>query len=185
MYYKLHIDRTAGLNVYVKRANNISAMLDEGQPIDVEEEGLQLPFEYSMTVSRNKDGSPQEIRMAVYYPEEELMHKDLVEALRGAGVDNLQAFPAIIREKDGDRVVDDYLTVNVIGLVEAADGERSDAMPFADGAYFNKLAIDPARAGELPMFRLAESQMDVLVHEDVAKKLTGKNFRGLKLTALK
>lgn len=182
MHYKLYTDRSPDvMNTYVRPVNNEDAPLDDGGVIDVAAEEMELPFEYTMSVERNEDGTRQDLRMAVYYPGKELMHKELVDVLYGAGVDNLQTFPARIREEESDLVVDDYLVVNVIGLVACADGEKSESMPFVDGEYYTKLVIDPARTGELLMFRLAESRMDVIVHEDVATAIMEKQFPGLLL----
>jgi hypothetical protein len=182
MYYKLDTDLAPDvMNTYVRALNNRSALLDDGALIDVDAEEIELPFKYTMKVRRNEDGTRQELRMAVYYPGKELMQKELVDVLRRTGIDNLQTFPARIQEDESDLVVDDYLVVNVIGLVACADQEESESMPFVNGEYFTKLVIDPARIGELRMFRLAESQMDVIVHEDVAIAIAERRFPGLLL----
>jgi hypothetical protein len=182
MYYKLSTDLTPdAMNVYVRPVNNEDAPLDDGEVIDVAEEEIVLPFEYTMSVEQDENGTPQELRMAIYYPGIELMRQDLLEVLHGAGVDNLQTFPAVIREEGNDRVIESYQVVNVVGLVACADGEASESMPFANGEYFTKLVIDPTRTGGLPMFRLAESQMDVIVHQHVADAIAEKQFPGLQL----
>lgn len=182
MYFKLDTDLAPDvMNTYVRPLNNRSALLDDGSLIDVEADEIRIPFEYTMRVRRNVDGTRQDLRMGVYYPGIELMRKELVDVLHRTGVDNLQTFPARIQDEESDLVVDDYVVVNIIGLVTCADGEKSESMPFVDGEYFTKLVIDPSQTGELLMFRLAESKMDVIVHEDVAIAVAEKQFPGLLL----
>src|SRR5690349_9839457 len=50
-----------------------------------------------------------------------LMRKDLIEALRSAGVDNLDTYDAIIVDPRDRREVHEYQAVNIVGLVAAAD----------------------------------------------------------------
>ena len=186
MYYKISGDEGGEPNVYIKAINNTSARIKNGDLITNPSERRihELPFRFEMKVRRNEDETRQEPRMSAYYYAAELMHKKLVQALQTEGVDNLQLFPAVIVELGSDIVIEDYVIVNVVGLVACAAISDSDSMPFADGLFFHNLVIDPNKTHGLLMFRLAESKLDVLVHERVAKKLMAQNFPYLVLTPL-
>lgn len=187
MYYKISGDIGGEPNVLMEALNNETARLQSGVFIsDPKAKRIsELPFRFNMKVRRNEDGSRQEPRLSAYYDASQLMRKDLVAALQRAGVDNLQVFPAIITDNERDTALEDYVVVNVVGLVSCAAVDASTAMPFAGGFFFNELVIDPARTGGLLMFRLAESKMDILVHDRVAKELQQHHFPFLVLTPLK
>lgn len=189
MYYKITGDMGGEPNVYMQALNNENARIRGGQLIkNLEDKGIdELPFRFQMKVRRNEDGTRQEPRMSAYYYADEIMHKQVVEVMTSVGVDNLQVFPAVISEQEQDttNVIEDYVVVNVVGLVSCAAMDASDSMPFADGLFFNNLVIDPSKIGDLLMFRLAESKMDVLVHEKVAKELMKHNFPYLVFIPLK
>lgn len=186
MYFKLSSDMGGEPNVYMKALNNESARVQNGHFIeDLEDKDIdELPFHFQMKVRQNEDGTRQEPRMSSYYYADELMHKKLVDVLKNSGVDNLQTFPAIITEEARDTIIEDYLVVNVVGLVACAAVDASDSIPFAGGLFFNNLVIEPKKAHGLLMFRLAESKLDVLVHERVAKELQKHDFPYLVLTPL-
>jgi hypothetical protein len=184
MYYKLSADMGGAMNVYVKSANNTDCDLCAGELLDADDDDIELPFEFEMKVRRSADGKRTQPRMYAYFPGRELMRKELVKALEDTGVDNLQTFPARITEEGAPGAIEDYLAVNVIGLVASANQKKSRSVPLATGQYFEHLVIDPKRAGKLLLFRLAESLVDVIVHEKVADALTKQEFEGLQLIKL-
>ncbi len=102
-----------------------------------------------------------------------LFSRRLVAALREAGVDNLETFETVLSNLEGEKPppADFYLAVNVIGLVEAADLKKSELGPGVEekliSVDFDSLSVDPARARNLLMFRLAENTSAVLVHARV------------------
>jgi len=116
-----------------------------------------------------------------YFGRATLMRSDFYEALRSAGVDNLDVYEAIIQSKDGLITHQGYKAFNVIGLVRAADVNRTifndpPATRLID-ASIKTLEIDPTKAKGLLMFRLAEYVGAVVVHEKVKEVLEGKQFR--------
>lgn len=109
-----------------------------------------------------------------------VMTRRLLAALEAAGVDNLDAYEAVIRNPETGFATDDYVAVNLIGLVRAADLERSRVVGgSSDGLIdvdLDGVAIDPARAHGLLMFRLAENTSAVVVHRRVARHLLATGF---------
>lgn len=96
------------------------------------------------------------------------MSKRFVELLEGAGVDNLQKFPAVVESEVNGTVWDDYLLVNILDVIECADLERSTYTEIFPGGYsFDTLAIHAEKADGTLLFRLEESASTILIHKRV------------------
>jgi hypothetical protein len=109
--------------------------------------------------------------------------KPMVIALEKAGVDNLECFPAVLRNPESGTEYRDYFAVNIVGAVTAADMGQSEfdapsGTPIVD-VDFDSLVIDEKRAGDLLMFRLAECITAIVVHERVKQALEAANIRHL------
>ncbi len=106
-----------------------------------------------------------------------LMSRRLVDALRSAGVDNLQTYETQLDVAAGavGTRPDRYLAVNIVGRVQAADLARSETNPESTERFISKdffsLAVDDGKARGLPMFRLAENVSAVLVHAHVRARV--------------
>ncbi len=117
-----------------------------------------------------------------------LMIKELVAALQSAGVDNLDTYPVVIHSETGVPDCHDYLAVNIIGAIAAADLDKSeydDEDEDFDGLFdvmFDYIVIDEDKAKGQLLFRMAESVSTVLVHEKVVNVLKEKGGFGLTLT---
>jgi len=113
-----------------------------------------------------------------------VMRTDLLEALQAAGVDNLQTFKAELHDEVNDRIHDNYVAFNVVGLVSAADLGASELMPHQQSARmldtdFASLTIDAERARELPLFRLAENCSAIIVNENVKNEVESRGIPGV------
>ena len=53
---------------------------------------------------------------------------DFIAMLQSCGVDNLETYPASIYDPETRREITSYKAVNVVGLVQAADMAKSDAI---------------------------------------------------------
>jgi len=172
MHYRLKTD-----------GSKLRAFLDqvEGPGLDVfagsswAPEPELLPYVFSVN-------NPRRAPLPDYISGDGLMSRRLVAALQAAGVDNLQVFDAQLRDEAGGEPDQSYCVVNIVGLVAAADLSKSASLPLAQGHVFTRLTVDPARAQGLPMFRLAESLIDVIVSEPVARAIEAGAFHGLTLT---
>lgn len=116
-----------------------------------------------------------------------LMAEAMVVALRGCGVENLDVYPAVLADPANAREFR-YFAVNIIGLVAAADLERSRWTNFDGEArvdtHFESLVVDPAKARGRLMFRLAEDTATIVVHEHVKRALESAGIRNLRFTPL-
>lgn len=163
-----------------ERGLNSHVELAMGTLWDVQKDDIDLPYRYTMRVV-----SGQTPRLYGWYPGSDLMQQRLVDTLQQNGVDNLQLFPTQIHRQDTNEEVHGYVTVNIVGRIACAVMRESKTSPLADVHYFHELTIDPRKTHDLPMFRLHESPMLVLVHERIAKAIEAGGFEGLTLQAVR
>jgi hypothetical protein len=171
MYFQLECDESA-MTAYLAGENQSSNSLIDGQFIDPAGEDLPVRITWEDTT-----GSP----LYDYYSGDHVMSKRMVDILKKAGADNFQEFATELRNKETGEVSHDFVTVNLLGTVSCANVGESETTELGSTYYFHDLVIDPAKTGGLLLFRLAESMMDVLVHERVAKALMAANLRGVVL----
>lgn len=124
----------------------------------------KLPFRLS--IEPGEDGVLPELT-DVPIP---LMTPRLAAALGQAGVANIDFYPTEIHNLETGAILRDLLAFNLIGLVAAADLEKSlYAAP--DGLLlsvdFDSLVIDEAKTRGALLFRLAESVNGIVVHETI------------------
>lgn len=189
-YYRI-ISPDEGKNIMMKRDSHREIYHTSGVSID--EKKIELPFKIKMFAGE-ESGYDQydpdfegeyiqpsiEERLVDYYSESSVMTPALVNALRDAGVDNLQIFPVEIEDAFTGEVLNfKYALVNIIGLVSCVDLESSEHLPFGNGYYFHKIKIDEEKVKGLSMFRLAESHLEIIVNEKVAKVINSGKFTGI------
>jgi len=133
-------------------------------------------------VSLNPTHSDQ---MLTYYDVDAiLMTRRMLEALRAVGVDNLDAYNAIVRHPGTGFETRDYVAVNLLGLVSAADLSRSRVVGGSSDhkldTGFEGFTVDAARARGMLMFRLAENTSAILVRRTVREHLKREGFEQLR-----
>ena len=117
---------------------------------------------------------------AVIYTNPPLWRDDFIQALRDCGIYNFDTYNVAIHDPDDGTVHTNYKAVNVLGLVAAADMEKSiatvhDGIPLID-VDFDELVIDEKKTRGISLFRLAESTNAILVHERLRDCLLEKGF---------
>lgn len=151
-----------------ERLNNAFAQLRKGRAIvDDERANIhELPFRIAVT------GPPGiEPRLPAFQRSCQFMSHAFVTALRVAGVDSLQTFPLVL-EHEG-RAIGHHCIVNLTAdLGCKVAGEAPEG--FAPG-----LVIDPTRARDTTLFRLAETRLHVLVHRRIVEQLDLAAFEGV------
>lgn len=160
------------MTAYITPINECSVPLIRGRIIDESTEST--PFEYTYD---DPTGSP----LFDYYSGDCLMSKRLVSVLEKAGVDNLQKFETELIDKNTKARRNDYYTVNIIGLVSCASIEESDTSKIGTSYYFHNLVIDPKKTKGILAFRLAESKIDLMIHENIAREIQANGFLGIEL----
>ncbi|HEY4366068.1 MAG TPA: DUF1629 domain-containing protein [Steroidobacteraceae bacterium] len=147
----------------------------DGQALTAEERNFPVPIEIEFQPFRGYSGAPVELR-DVCIP---LMSVRLAEAVAAAGVDNVDFFPAVLRNTVSGQTYD-YRAYKIIGMIAAADLQKSewssyDGKPVAD-VSFESLVLDENRPRGLPMFRLAEKASAVVVHERVKQVIEARGI---------
>ncbi len=109
-----------------------------------------------------------------------LWRDDFIQALRDCGVNNFDIYNIAIKDPDDGSLITNYKAVNVLGLIAAADMQKSlatvhDGIPLID-VDFDHLVIDDEKTKGVKMFRLAESTNAILVHETLRDCLLEKGF---------
>jgi len=142
-------------------------------------EKLSEPLEFTLEPYK-KNWANSDFVPAFFSDNPPLFRDDLIEALREFGVTNFDTYQATLTDPDNGHVYENYKAVQIIGLVAAADMEKSDAIvhdniPLID-VDFDKLVIDESKTHGLLMFRLAESTNTVLIHEKLRDYLIAKGF---------
>lgn len=150
----------------------------------------QLPEDVSFIAGRTiSEALPAPLVFAVNHPQGEtpkhflgmqvpVVSDLLLRVIRETGADNVQAFPAVLRNPDTGATWTGYHALNVIGMPDAADLRASkyeEIMPGNDEVPalldFTKLVIDGSRTRNLLLFRLAQSPRAILAHESVRARL--------------
>ena len=112
----------------------------------------------------------------------------LLNRFHAEGVDNLDAYPAILVDPKSGRQWHDYFAVNIIGIVSCADMDQSEYVDHTGKSQasvaFSKLVIDGRRTCDLLCFRLFENFSSILVHQNVVSKIAVTDFAGLRFELL-
>ena len=121
------------------------------------------------------EGYEEETVPPVYTSRVPMMRDDLLKVFRDSGVDNIDAYPIVIRNEITGEDIRGYSAINIIGLVSAADPSRTvyslDNPSRLIDADIDSLAIDSNRAKGLLLFRLAEAVTGVVVHERIKRSV--------------
>ena len=141
------------------------------------QQDFPVPLEY---VLEPEPGNLKAMYEEMAYP---IMSDDLIAALRAAGVDNLQLSDAIVEDPVTGKKHKNYKAFNIVGVVAAADMEKSVLMGTSNSKMidvdFESLAIDEKKAAPFLMFRLAESVSAIIISEAVKDEIERRNIPGM------
>jgi hypothetical protein len=146
-----------------------------------------VPLRYEIDIEAfgpdEEDVEPDEDDTAITSPvmpttflPEPLFRIDFVEALRAAGVSNMDTYPAVITNPETGEENNDYCGVNIIGLVACADLSLSKCDDLADSHVFHHLVIDSTSARGADFFRLAECSQEILISDRIVQGLLPERF---------
>jgi len=115
--------------------------------------------------------------------------KQLYQDLLDIGIDNIEAHPVVIKDKVNNRVIDNYVLLNVIGRVSCAVMDQSDYERLNDEAveddpcesmnFINDLVIDARKVDGLDLFLVHEDTNCIIVSERVFQYLTKKGYKDI------
>ena len=141
-------------------------------------------FGYASEGLKNENG----VRRQWAYPANDppLFHRDLVAALQKCGVDNFNVYETNIEDTKSGSICKDYLAINIIGLIKAADMEKSKAVIHSEDGLvdtdFDSVELDGSAIRGCKIFRLAESINALVIHREVKDYLESKGGFGLTFT---
>jgi len=143
---------------------------------------IDIPDPLEFELSSYEPASPDEDQYmaTLIFTNPPLWRDDFIQALRDCGVNNFDTYNAAVTDPDDGSIATNYKSVNVLGLVAAADMQKSiatvhDGIPLID-VDFDNLVVDEDRVKNIKMFRLAESTNAILVHESLRDCLLEKGF---------
>lgn len=160
----------AAANVSFERLNNGFAQIRKGREItdDARANIEELPFRIKVVGQRG-----EQPRLPDFQRSKQFMSHGFVTALREAGVDTLQTFPLVLEHEGAP--VGHHCIVNLTREISCkVRGEVPEG-------FAPNLLIDPNKAGEVTLFRLAETRLDVLVHRRIVEQLDLTKFSGVAL----
>lgn len=143
--------------------------------------GALLPADLSVPFTFDLDLDLPGTVMGSLFLNEWVFRRDFVDTLSSLGVSNFQTFPAVIRNPETEQRFEDFLVVNILGLVNCAELDRSEYDPLGETIAISHLVIKPERTHGLDVFRVAEDPELVLVSERIAKPLAAR-FRDVIVT---
>jgi len=100
--------------------------------------------------------------------------------LQACGIYNFDLYEVAIHDPDDNSVITHYKAVNVLGLIAAADMDKSvatvhDGISLID-VDFDELVVDETKTRDIQLFRLAESSNAILVQERLRDALLERGF---------
>jgi hypothetical protein len=96
----------------------------------------------------------------------------LIELLRGAGVDNFDAYPVLLKRQDTGEEFDGYAAINVLGSVDAVDSALSvHRLRFGEPDFTGSIVIDEKKTRGLEFFRLLHGPDFIVASDRVAHVL--------------
>ena len=148
------------------------ALFKTGARLEPEEvENMPTPVKIEFQTFQGYKGPPPELKdLGVT-----VMSKRLVDVLVQAGVDNLELFPAVLKNSSTGQEYD-YFVYNLLGLVSAVDRNASEQETFNGEApnmdvAIHKLVLDESKPHPYLMFRLAENVSTILVHHTIKEAI--------------
>lgn len=107
-----------------------------------------------------------------------LMSNQMVQFLKKAGVDNFQTFPVVLQNPETGESWSNYVALNIVGLVEAADLENSEYDTLAEGdkdnpplLAFESISLLREKLNDLLLFRMVESPDTIIIHRKLKELL--------------
>lgn len=107
--------------------------------------------------------------------------KQFYQDLVTIGIDNIEVHPVVIRDLVNNKIIDDYLVLNVIGRISCAVMDQADHEQLNDEAnsdqpnesmnFINHLVVDSQKLGDLDLFLVHEDTDCILISEKLYNHL--------------
>lgn len=164
-------------SVSIEKEPDLGAPWFSGTKVEGE---VPNPLIFTCEKRRDEIGTPKHLYAENATP---IMSAELRAALTAAGIDNIEYFPAILRDPKTKKEFTNYFAFNIVGAVAAADMGKSKLMGTSDStmldADFDSLVIDPDSARGMLLFRLAENLSAIITHESVKEVVEKREIPGI------
>ncbi|MCG8315373.1 MAG: hypothetical protein MI976_19360 [Pseudomonadales bacterium] len=93
----------------------------------------------------------------------------LHKALVAAGVDNMQTWPAVVEDRESGKKYD-YILVNILGLIDAMDEDKSEispGSPMHTAVLYKTIVIDSTKCNNHHFFRPLNKPSSILISEKI------------------
>ncbi|HUK20256.1 MAG TPA: DUF1629 domain-containing protein [Gemmatimonadales bacterium] len=169
MPYSLYRDLTAGGGALIDQTSHWDVNLFSG---------AKLPPDFEVPLTFEIDLDTEGRRMPTLFMVPALVaRKPFFDALLRAGVDNVDAYATVISNTQTGERFTDYLFLNVVGRVAAADLAASAHRPLGGGMQLiDQITIPRDRLPQSHIFRLAEDELKVVISDSLYEKLAGAGF---------
>lgn len=149
--------------------------------------GQPLPRPPSVPLQFELDADSGVLMPDYFDTDTPLFSRRLLAVFEQAGVNNLFSYPAQIYNPISAEQYDNYVAVNVVGLVSMSNGDGLEAPDIQAKQFLldiDKLEIDEQAGHGQYCFRLRENLSCIVIHEDIvsrllANKLVAVGFRKL------
>lgn len=100
-----------------------------------------------------------------------LYSDELKDALESQGIDNVLYFPVRLMDQKTEKTEGGYWLVNIIGLYDCVDMEKSKVKYWPSGVnfHFESMVIDENKTNGAKIFRLKDKPTAVVINEDLKK----------------
>lgn len=106
-----------------------------------------------------------------------LAKRAFYEHLQAGGADNVDAYRALIQNGETGERWEDYVVLNIVGLVSCADMAASEYAELGPGInVIDEIVVDPARVTGLQIWRLAEDPLQILISERLYEHLRAAGY---------
>lgn len=169
-FYELQPD------IFAKYVPQLSSEIDDDISFI---EGTILSQQFPTPLIFSTRHSSKEPPKGMHGQEIPIMSDLFITTLQKAGISNLQCFPVEIRSSTDGSIWKNYKAVNIVGLISAADLDKSEYTPIIDRpgenaiplVAFEKLKINTSRTSGSLLFILAEEPGTIIVAESVVEFL--------------
>lgn len=116
-----------------------------------------------------------------FFDSNPVVSNEFYETLLKAGVDNLDAYDAVLRSEDGTVEFKGFKAINIIGLISATGSSTGTRTGFTGdyksiSASMDGFSIDASKTKKMLMFRLAENTSTIIVHKSVKQEIEKAGF---------
>lgn len=103
--------------------------------------------------------------------------REFCDVLMESGIDNVETYPARIRDPASGASDDSYVVLNIVGMAASADLKASEYAEIGPGLrMMDHVVLDPRRVPDARIFRLAEDPLQVIVVDEVYERVRAAGF---------